>query len=73
MSDRRKRVLAASSCQPASPGVSLSIQVRDLRAALAKAEQLGGRKTADLFHVPNGATIAQIADPEGNLVGLVQQ
>src|SRR3989304_1968432 len=57
----------------ASPGVSLYVQVRDLRASLAKAEQLGGRKTADPFDVPNGPTIAQIADPEGNLVGLVQQ
>ncbi len=57
----------------ASPGVSLYVQVRDLRASLAKAEQLGGKKTADPFDVPNGPTIAQIADPEGNLVGLVQQ
>jgi len=56
-----------------SPGVSLYVQVRDLRESLAKAEQLGGRKTADPFDVPNGPTIAQIADPEGNLVGLVQQ
>jgi predicted enzyme related to lactoylglutathione lyase len=56
-----------------SPGISLYIQVRDLHAALEKAEQLGGKKTADPFDVPNGPTIAQIADPEGNLVGLVQQ
>lgn len=57
----------------ASPGVSLFIQVRDLRASLEKAEQLGGKKTADPFDVPSGETIAQIADPEGNLVGLIQQ
>ena len=57
----------------ASPGVSVYVQVRDLRTAIAKAEQLGGKKTADPFDVPNGPTIAQIADPEGNLVGLVQQ
>ena len=57
----------------ASPGVSLYVQVRDLRTSLAKAEELGGKKTADPFDVPNGPTIAQIADPEGNLVGLVQQ
>ncbi len=28
---------------------------------------------AALFNIPNGPTIAQIRDPEGNLVGLVQQ
>jgi len=56
-----------------TPGVSLFIQVRDLQESLAKAERLGGKKTADPFDVPAGPTIAQIADPEGNLVGLVQQ
>jgi hypothetical protein len=56
-----------------SPGVSLYIQVRDLKESLVKAEQLGGKRTADPFDVPNGPTIAQIADPEGNLIGLVQQ
>jgi predicted enzyme related to lactoylglutathione lyase len=59
------------------PGVSLYIQVRDLRASLEKAERLGGKTTRDPFDVPNSpttvATLAQIADPEGNLVGLVQQ
>lgn len=57
----------------ATPGVSLFIQVRDLQESLAKAEQLGGKRTAEPFDVPGGPTIAQIADPEGNLVGLVQQ
>ena len=57
----------------ASPGVSIYVQVRDLRTSLERAEQLGGKKTADPFDVPNGPTIAQIADPEGNLVGLIQQ
>ena len=60
----------------ASPGISIFIQVRDLQASLAKAEQLGGKKTAGPFDVPQGptmTTIAQIADPEGNLIALVQQ
>ncbi len=57
----------------ASPGVSIFVQVRDLRASLEKAEQLGGKKTADPFDVAGGPTFAQIADPEGNLVGLIQQ
>lgn len=56
-----------------SPGVSIYVQVRDLRESLEKAGRLGGKKTADPFDVPNGPTIAQIADPEGNLIGLIQQ
>ncbi|HEY7294568.1 MAG TPA: VOC family protein [Dehalococcoidia bacterium] len=55
------------------PGVSLYIQVRDLRASLAKAEQLGGTIVAQPFDVPQGPTIAGITDPEGNRVVLVQQ
>ena len=55
------------------PGVSLYVQVKDLRASLDKAERLGGKKLLDPVDVPNGPTIARIADPEGNLVGLVQQ
>ena len=55
------------------PGVSLYIQVRDLRASLAKAEQLGGRVLSQPTDVPAGPTVAAIADPEGNRVVLVQQ
>ncbi|HET9200917.1 MAG TPA: VOC family protein [Dehalococcoidia bacterium] len=53
--------------------VVLYIQVMDLRASLQKAENLGGKIISQPFDVPNGPTIAQIADPEGNTVGLVQQ
>ncbi len=55
------------------PGVTLYIQVRDLRASLTKAEQLGGRVLSQPADVPGGPTIAGIADPEGNRVMLVQQ
>ncbi|MGD9890894.1 MAG: VOC family protein [Dehalococcoidia bacterium] len=55
------------------PGVTLFIQVRDLRASLAKAEQLGGRVLSQPADVPGGPTVAGIADPEGNRVMLVQQ
>jgi predicted enzyme related to lactoylglutathione lyase len=53
--------------------VVLDIQVRDLRESMARAEQLGGAIVAEPFDVPNGPTIARIADPEGNHIGLVQQ
>jgi predicted enzyme related to lactoylglutathione lyase len=55
------------------PGVSLYVQVRDLRASLALAEQLGGHILAEPFDLPGGPTIAAVTDPEGNPLGLVQQ
>jgi uncharacterized protein len=56
-----------------SPGVSLYVQVADLRASLASAETLGGRIVIEPFDLPEGPTLAVITDPEGNVVGLVQQ
>ncbi len=55
------------------PGVTLYIQVRDLQASLAKAEELGGRVLRQPVDVPGRPTVASIADPEGNRVVLVQQ
>lgn len=54
----------------------LYIQVRDLRESLERARQLGGWVTREPFDVPQGdgkVTLAGIADPEGNPIGLVQQ
>lgn len=53
--------------------VLLWIQVLDLGASMSKAEDLGGAIVAQPFDVPGGPTIAKIADPEGNHIGLVQQ
>ncbi|MBO0808356.1 MAG: VOC family protein, partial [Actinobacteria bacterium] len=55
------------------PAVVLYVQVRDLGAALARARQLGGTVVAEPFDTPGGPTLAAISDPEGNLLGLVQQ
>ena len=54
-------------------GVTLYIQVADLRASLDQAEALGGVVVAEPFDVPGGPTLAGITDPEGNPVMLVQQ
>jgi predicted enzyme related to lactoylglutathione lyase len=60
--------------QGSHPGVTLYIQVRDLRATLDRAEDLGGRILSQPADVPGGGpTIAGIADPEGNRIVLVQQ
>src|SRR5688572_17860283 len=59
--------------QGARSGVALYVQVRDLRASLALTAELGGSVTFEPFDVPDGPTIAGIADPEGNPLVLVQQ
>lgn len=60
--------------QPAPrAGVTLYVQVLDLRASLDRAVELGGAVTAEPFQLPDTPTLAQITDPEGNPVMLVQQ
>lgn len=55
------------------PGVSLYVQVRDLRETLDRAVELGGAIVAEPFQLPGTPTLAQITDPEGNPLMLVQQ
>lgn len=59
--------------QADTPGVSLWVQVRDLRETLGRAVDLGGTIVAEPFQFPDQPTLAQITDPEGNTVMLVQQ
>ena len=59
--------------QADAPGVSVYVQVANLRESLEKAERLGGKKVLDPIDLPAGPTIARIEDPEGNSIGLVQQ
>jgi predicted enzyme related to lactoylglutathione lyase len=53
--------------------VNLYVQVRDLRATLQRAVELGGTVVAEPFDLPGRPTLAAIDDPEGNRVMLVQQ
>jgi predicted enzyme related to lactoylglutathione lyase len=53
-------------------GVTLYVQVADLRASLDKSVVLGATIVAEPFDVPGGPTLAGITDPEGNPVMLVQ-
>ena len=53
-------------------GVTLYVQVGDLRASLDRSVSLGATIVAEPFDVPDGPTLAGIADPEGNPVMLVQ-
>ena len=55
------------------PFVTVYVQVVDLKDTLAKAESMGGKTVMPPMDVPGGPTMAQFADPEGNVVGLVKQ
>jgi len=55
-----------------APMVTFYVEVAELGAALKKAERLGGKTIMPPMDVPGGPRIAQFADPEGNVIGLVQ-
>lgn len=52
--------------------VTFYVEVAELNAALGKIEKLGGRRITGPMDVPGGPSIAMFADPEGHIVGLVQ-
>lgn len=54
------------------PLVTVYVEVPDLAAALKKAESLGGKTVMPPMDVPGGPTIAQFADPDGNVIGLTK-
>ncbi|MDO8615437.1 MAG: VOC family protein [Dehalococcoidia bacterium] len=56
-----------------APRVLLYVQVLDLHETLRRAQELGGKAVMQPIDVPNGATIAQAEDPEGNRIGLIKQ
>jgi predicted enzyme related to lactoylglutathione lyase len=54
------------------PGhVTVYIQVPDVEAALAKAEELGGTRTMGPENVMEDLTIGLFTDPEGHVVGVM--
>jgi uncharacterized protein len=55
------------------PGhVTFYVQVDDLEPALARAEELGGKRGMGPIDIPNGQ-IALFTDPEGHEIGLMTQ
>jgi hypothetical protein len=54
------------------PLVTFYVDTDDLQASLDKAEALGGKTVMPPMDVPGGPTIAQFADPAGNVIGLVK-
>ena len=57
--------------QNGQPMVTVYAEVDDLKASLAKATSLGASIVQEPTVVP-GVTIALIADPQGNVVGIAQ-
>lgn len=59
---------------PAEGGqkVKFYVQVANLEDALAKAESLGGKTVMPPMRIPNVVALAQFSDPEGNVIGLVE-
>jgi predicted enzyme related to lactoylglutathione lyase len=53
--------------------VSVYVQVVSLDETLAQVEQMGGRTVLRPIDIPGRPSIAQFADPEGNVIGLVKQ
>lgn len=49
------------------------VEVEDVKAALAKAESLGGKTLVPPITIPGSGTFAWFSDPEGNMVGLLRK
>jgi uncharacterized protein len=58
---------------PQGPGwTTFYVSVDDVAATLSKVEQLGGKTLLPATKLPDGATIAVFADPEGHPVGIAK-
>lgn len=52
--------------------VTVYVEVPDLQATLDQAVAMGGKVVMAPTEIPGAATLAQFADPDGNVVGLVK-
>ena len=55
-----------------STSVTFYIEVDDPQAYLNKVEAAGGKTVMPVTEIPGMVVLAQFADPEGNVVGLVK-
>jgi hypothetical protein len=55
-----------------APSVCFYVQVDDLQKSLDQAVGLGGKVIMPVTEIPGMVTLAQFADPEGNVIGLVK-
>jgi len=52
------------------PHTVFYVGVPDVEEALRRAERLGGRRVMGPEIAPNGLVVGQVADPEGNVIGV---
>ena len=52
--------------------MTIYVEVPDVEAALAKAEELGGTRIMGPDEVMEGLTLGQFSDPEGHVIGVVK-
>jgi uncharacterized protein len=52
--------------------VTFYVEVPDVEASLAKAEELGGSRIMGPAEVMEGLTLGQFTDPEGHVIGVVK-
>jgi hypothetical protein len=55
-----------------STRVTVYAQVPDLQATLDQAVAMGGKVVMPPMEIPGVVTLAQLADPDGNVIGLVK-
>lgn len=53
--------------------VTFYVEVPDVEAALARAEELGGTRVMGPDEVPGGPVLGHFRDPEGHLIGVVSE
>lgn len=58
---------------PGHHRVTFYVDVPDVEASLALIESKGGKKVFGPHTVPGGKIVAGFSDPEGNVIGLVQE
>jgi predicted enzyme related to lactoylglutathione lyase len=58
---------------PGMPGhLTFYVEVPDIEAELAQAEQLGGKRIMGPTQLQPGVELGQFSDPEGHMVGLLK-
>ena len=55
-----------------SARVTVYVQVPDLQATLDQAVAMGGKVVMPPMEIPGIVTLAQLADPAGNVIGLIK-
>jgi uncharacterized protein len=58
--------------QDGKPQVTVYVQVPDLQATLDRAVAGGGKVVMPPMEIPGVVTMAQFADPDGNVIGLIK-